>query len=129
MDFSKLQHSETHQLEQLTIWQQNYIELQESNSQLRMEKEILEKHQLKPFKRDDNRNRGGCKLTNLEIERLKRGWYAHMSLTQAIKEVSQTHQTFYRVIKRDYSSQATKQRIENLALKLNIELPERGKLK
>ena len=121
-------------IEQLTLLQKNYIELENSKSRLRKEKKILEKHQLKPFKKGDNRNRGGCKLTDLEIERLlmifaKRGRYAHMSLTQAIKEVSQTHQTYYRVIKRDYSSHETKLRIENLALKLNIELPERGKLK
>lgn len=130
----ELQNSETYLHEQLNKWQQNYIDLQETNSQLRKEKEILEKHQLKPFKKEDNRSRGGCKLTDHEIERLlmifaKQGRYANMSLTQAIREVSQTHQTYYRVIKRGYSSEATRLRIEALASKLKIILPERGKLK
>lgn len=133
-EFKELQNSETYLLEQLIKWQQNYIDIQETNSQLRKEKEILEKHQLKPFKKDDNRSRGGCKLTDHEIERLlmifaKQGRYANMSLTQAIREVSQTHQTYYRVIKRGYSSEATRLRIEALASKFNIILPERGKLK
>ncbi|MBS6429862.1 MULTISPECIES: hypothetical protein [Enterococcus] len=73
--------------------------------------------------------RGGCKLTDKQIERLlliraKRGKYADMTLSEAIKSIAQTHRTYYKVVNRDYLSEKTRRRIENIAKKLNIELPE-----
>lgn len=73
--------------------------------------------------------RGGCKLTDKQIERLlliyaKRGKYADMTLVEAIKSIAQTHRTYYKIIKRDYLSERTRRRIENIAKKLDIVLPE-----
>jgi len=118
----------------LLEWQEYYVELQKTTSGLRDENKTLKKKQLKSFKKGDNRKRGGCKLTDIEIERLlmifaKKGKYANISKNRAIQSISQTSQTLNRVIRRDYRSEETKVRIELLAKKNNIELPERGKLK
>lgn len=126
--------SKTTSDEEVNHLQQSYRELQETYEYLKITKKSSEKQQLNPFKKNDKRKRGGCKLTDNEIVRLlkifaKRGKYANLDLTQAIKEVSQTHQTYYRVVKRNYSSEATNLRIERLALDNYISLPERGKLR
>lgn len=126
--------SKTSLEEEVHHWQQTYKELQENYEDLKLKKKYFEKQQLKLYKKNDNRKRGGCKLTDNTIVRLlkiyaKQGKYAHLNLTQAIKEVSQTHQTYYRVVKRGYSSETTNLRIERLALEHNISLPERGKLR
>lgn len=47
-----------------------------------------------------------------------------MTLSEAIKSIAQTHRTYYKVVNRDYLSEKTRRRIENIAKKLNIELPE-----
>lgn len=80
-----------------------------------------------PYSSNTNHARGGCKLTDKQIERLlliygKRGKYSNMTLNQAIKEVAQTKNTYYKVIKLDYKSQQTRNRIKKIAHKNNITL-------
>ncbi|MGM0168706.1 hypothetical protein IGI39_004461 [Enterococcus sp. AZ135] len=75
--------------------------------------------------------RGGCKLTDLQIERLlliyaKRGKYARMTLNKALSTIAQTSRTYYKIIKRDYVSMETRNRIKRIADENGITLPPIG---
>jgi len=85
-----------------------------------------------PVKKDHPR--GGCKLTDLQIKRLlliyaKRGKYAHMTLNKALSTIAQTSRTYYKIIKRDYVSIETRNRIKRIADENGITLPPIGSIR
>lgn len=113
---------------------QSIQQLQKENKQLKTEQQPLKNEDKVCFTKNKDHARGGCSLTDNQIERLlrifaRRGKYAEMSLNQAIASISQTHGTYYKVVKRDYLSAKTRERIKRIAEENDIILPPVGSIK
>lgn len=113
---------------------QSIHQLQKENKQLKTEQQPLKNEDKVCFIKNKAHARGGCSLTDNQIERLlrifaRRGKYAEMSLNQAIASISQTHGTYYKVVKRDYLSAKTRERIKRIAEENDIILPPVGSIK
>lgn len=126
-------------LSKLLVYSERVDEILLENERLKIELEKTKRHLVisksrnkknrdnafRPYQTNKNHARGGCKLTDNQIKRLlmiyaKRGKYSSMSLNQAIKEISQTKNTYYKVINLDYRSEATRERIKAIARENDI---------
>lgn len=96
---------------------------------------ISQKPTLNKFTSDNQpRNRKPRKgtLTDKQIKTIlriadKRGKYKNMSLRSALEEIQLQSKTYYKVIRLEYRSEATKGRIRRIANQLGVKLPSTPK--
>ncbi|WP_445449537.1 hypothetical protein [Enterococcus faecalis] len=77
----------------------------------------------------DSKRRGGCQLTDKQIERLLLIYKEkeRVPITEAISKLAITRRTYYRVINLNYKYEETRDRIRKIAFDLGVVLPEKGK--